>query len=47
MARAATMAILTAESGQRQIEVRAFEKVQKALKNRVTAIEMPVHQPMH
>jgi RNA polymerase sigma-32 factor len=31
----------------RQIEVRAFEKVQKAVKNRVAAIEMPVHQPMH
>ena len=31
----------------RQIEARAFEKVQKALKNRVAAIEMPVHQPMH
>jgi RNA polymerase sigma-32 factor len=31
----------------RQIEVRAFEKVQKAVKNRVAAIETPVHQPMH
>ena len=31
----------------RQIEVRAFEKVQKAVKNRVDAIETPVHQPMH
>jgi RNA polymerase sigma-32 factor len=31
----------------RQIEVRAFEKVQKAVKNRVAAIEAPVHQPMH
>ena len=31
----------------RQIEARAFEKVQKAVKNRVAAIEMPVHQPMH
>ena len=31
----------------RQIEVRAFEKVQKAVKNRVAAIEMPVQQPMH
>jgi hypothetical protein len=30
----------------RQIEVRAFEKVQKAVKNRVAAIEMPVHQPI-
>ena len=31
----------------RQIEVRAFEKVQKAVKHRVAAIETPVHQPMH
>jgi RNA polymerase sigma-32 factor len=31
----------------RQIAVRAFEKVQKAVKNRVAAIETPVHQPMH
>jgi RNA polymerase sigma-32 factor len=31
----------------RQIEVRAFEKVQKAVKNRVAAIETPVHQLMH
>jgi RNA polymerase sigma-32 factor len=31
----------------RQIEVCAFEKVQKAIKNRVAAIETPVHQPMH
>ncbi len=31
----------------RQIEVRAFEKVQKAVKNRVAAIETPVPQPMH
>ena len=31
----------------RQIEVRAFEKVQKAVKNRVAAIETLVHQPMH
>jgi RNA polymerase sigma-32 factor len=31
----------------RQIEVRAFEKVQNAVKNRVAAIETPVHQPMH
>jgi len=31
----------------RQIEVRAFEKVQKAVKDRVVAIETPVHQPMH
>ena len=27
----------------RQIEVRAFEKVQKAVKNRVAALETPVH----
>ena len=31
----------------RQIEVRAFERVQKAVKNCVAAIETPVHQPMH
>ena len=31
----------------RQIEVRAFEKVQKAVKDRVAAIETPVHRPMH
>jgi RNA polymerase sigma-32 factor len=31
----------------RQIEARAFEKVQKAVKNRVAAIETPVHQPLH
>jgi RNA polymerase sigma-32 factor len=31
----------------RQIEVRTFEKVQKAVKDRVAAIETPVHQPMH
>jgi Sigma-70, region 4 len=31
----------------RQIEARAFEKVQEALKNRVATIEPPVHQPMH
>jgi RNA polymerase sigma-32 factor len=31
----------------RQIEVRAFEKVQKAVKNRVAAFEIPVHKPMH
>src|SRR5580693_3529567 len=30
----------------RQIEVCAFEKVQEALKNRVAAIETPVHRPM-
>ena len=29
----------------RQIEVRAFEKVQKAVKARVAAIETPAHQP--
>ena len=31
----------------RQIEVRAFEKVQEAVKNRIAAIEIPVHKPMH
>ena len=31
----------------RQLAVRAFEKVQKAVKNRVAAIETSVHQPMH
>jgi RNA polymerase sigma-32 factor len=31
----------------RQIEALALEKVQKAVKNRVAAIETPVHQPMH
>jgi RNA polymerase sigma-32 factor len=31
----------------RQIEVRAFEKVQEAVKNRAAAIETPVHQPRH
>ena len=31
----------------RQIEVRAFEKVQEAVKNRVAAIETPVQKPMH
>jgi RNA polymerase sigma-32 factor len=31
----------------RQIQVRAFEKVQNAVKNRVAAIETSVHQPMH
>jgi RNA polymerase sigma-32 factor len=31
----------------RQIEARAFEKVQNAVKNRVAAIETSVHQPMH
>ena len=29
----------------RQIEVRAFEKVQKAVKNRVTAMEQPKAAP--
>ena len=29
----------------RQIEVRAFEKVQKAVKNRVAAMESPPTQP--
>ena len=31
----------------RQIEARAFEKVQKAVKNRFAAIEMPASLPMH
>jgi RNA polymerase sigma-32 factor len=31
----------------RQIEARAFEKVQTAVKNRVAAIETPAHTPMH
>ena len=31
----------------RQIETCAFEKVQKAVKNRVAAIQTPIHQPMH
>jgi RNA polymerase sigma-32 factor len=31
----------------RQIEARAFEKVQKAVKNHVAAIETPVSLPMH
>ena len=31
----------------RQIEVRAFEKVQEAVKNRLAAIETPVQKPMH
>jgi RNA polymerase sigma-32 factor len=31
----------------RQIEVRAFEKVQKAVKNRVAAIETAVPLPVH
>src|SRR5208282_635474 len=31
----------------RQIEVRAFEKVRKVVKNRVAAIETPIHQPRH
>jgi RNA polymerase sigma-32 factor len=29
----------------RQIEVRAFEKVQKAVKNRISAMESPPTQP--
>jgi RNA polymerase sigma-32 factor len=29
----------------RQIEVRAFEKVQKAVKNRVATMETPAHAP--
>ena len=31
----------------RQIEVRAFEKVQKAVKNRVTAMESLARLPVH
>jgi len=31
----------------RQIEARAFEKVQKAVKNRVAAIETSVQKSMH
>jgi RNA polymerase sigma-32 factor len=31
----------------RQIEVRAFEKVQEAVKNRVATIETPVQKSMH
>jgi RNA polymerase sigma-32 factor len=31
----------------RQIEARAFEKVQTAVKNRVATIEAPVHKPIH
>ena len=31
----------------RQIEVRAFEKVQKAVKNRVAAMESPAPLPVH
>jgi RNA polymerase sigma-32 factor len=31
----------------RQIEARAFEKVQTAVKNRVAATETPAHAPMH
>ena len=31
----------------RQIEVRAFEKVQKAVKNRVAAMEGPAPLPVH
>jgi RNA polymerase sigma-32 factor len=31
----------------RQIEARAFEKVQEAVKNRLAAIEAPVQKPMH
>jgi RNA polymerase sigma-32 factor len=47
-----TLAELASEFGVsrervRQIEVRAFEKVQEAVKNRVVAIEAPVRQPMH
>ncbi len=31
----------------RQIEVRAFEKVQKAVKNRIAAMESPAPLPVH
>ena len=31
----------------RQIEARTFEKVQKAVKSRVAAIETPAHTSMH
>ncbi len=31
----------------RQIEARAFEKVQEAVKNRLAAIETPIQKPMH
>ncbi|MFZ1092715.1 MAG: sigma factor-like helix-turn-helix DNA-binding protein, partial [Xanthobacteraceae bacterium] len=31
----------------RQIEVRAFEKMQKAVKNRVAAIEISAPLPVH
>jgi RNA polymerase sigma-32 factor len=31
----------------RQIEVRAFEKVQEAVKNRLAAIETPAQKPMY
>jgi RNA polymerase sigma-32 factor len=31
----------------RQIEMRAFEKVQKAVKNRVAATETPAPLPLH
>jgi RNA polymerase sigma-32 factor len=31
----------------RQIEVRAFEKMQKAVKNRVAAMESPAPLPVH
>jgi RNA polymerase sigma-32 factor len=47
-----TLEDLTAEFGVsrvrvRQIEVSAFEKVQKAVKNRVTAMESPAPPPVH
>ena len=31
----------------RQIEVRAFEKVQRAVKSRIAAMESPAHLPVH
>ncbi len=47
-----TLAELASEFGVsrervRQIEARAFEKVQKVVKNRVGAMETPVPLPMH
>jgi RNA polymerase sigma-32 factor len=47
-----TLAYLAEEFGVsrervRQIEVRAFEKVQKAVKNRIAAMESPAPLPVH
>jgi hypothetical protein len=50
MTHSTAVLIFTAESGifkETQRWVRVFEKVQKAVKNRVAAIGTPVHQPMH